>query len=178
MKVRVLYSDGRYDFVCESDLPGEPSVDLPDDVWQQYLDHCSRDQWWQSCILALDNDAADRAEAAIQRDINIERAERSAREGDRVLTVERVLAEESRLALDTFVAANPRYRGAHWADCLSDLHDADAYCGECEATYGALQDNVPSELRPYIVLVALTLNYAHKTWPSDAQVHSALLRIP
>jgi len=178
MKVRLLYSDGRYDFVCESDLPGEPSIEVPDDVWQQYLDHCSRDQWWQSCILALDNQAADDAELAIQREINTERAERSAREADRVLTVQRVLARESDLALTNFVAAHPNYRGAHWADVLDDLHNADAYCGDSEGTYDALKDNVPSELRPYIVLVALTLNFAHKTWPSDAQVHSALLRIP
>ena len=95
------------------------------------------------------------------------------------LDVQSALPVESDLALANFVAINPHYNGAQWADVLDILGDADANLEVTEPVWEALEavsthgmpvvrgQAVPTHLITY---VTLTLFYAYKTPPSPFDV--------
>jgi len=51
---------------------------------------------------------------------------------DPLLLIERIMPHEADQALHTFTTANPRWRGAHWADVLEAMADRDAYLDKTE----------------------------------------------
>jgi len=99
------------------------------------------------------------------------------REQNNVLRVERALPRESAQALVEFVKLNPRWQGAHWADCLDELDNTDAHCGDVDDTWERLHVRVPAEGSRLIRLVALTLCYAHGGWPPDDVVEAGVLTV-
>jgi len=79
-----------------------------------------------------------------------------------LLDIEELLSDHSKKALEHFVETNPHYRGAHWADALDIMLEADAHVGLTEAIYEDLKPIVPLGKEPWIVPVFLTLMYARK----------------
>jgi hypothetical protein len=62
------------------------------------------------------------------------------------LAVDRALTSDERdLFLGMFCALNPHWRGAHVADALEALNNADAHCSIVEPMYEAHGEEVPEE---------------------------------
>ena len=78
------------------------------------------------------------------------------------LDVERALPAQSAAALATFVGANPHWRGAEWADCLSALYDCDANLEVTEPIYEQLTKTgfVTEDTGRYVTRCTLTLWWA------------------
>lgn len=57
MKIRLLYSDGRYWAAEYSEPPNSqrPFVEMSEEDWREYRDHLETDQRWQDFLLDLDN---------------------------------------------------------------------------------------------------------------------------
>lgn len=80
--VYVHYTDGNY-FLREEGW-GEDAIQIPDEVWEQYLAHCEVERWWQSALGALDNVIFDRREALdreIERGLQDRYGERELKRG-------------------------------------------------------------------------------------------------
>src|SRR5688500_2089676 len=74
-------------------------------------------------------------------------------ETQRLLRTQRVMAIHANTAYTRFVARNPQFQGADWADCLDRLLDSDAHLELTEPLYDQLQD-VTDEQRAFIAPVA------------------------
>jgi hypothetical protein len=95
------------------------------------------------------------------------------------LDVQVALPVESDLALANFVAINPHYNGAQWADVLDILGDSDSHLEVTEPIYERLvaarkAGRCPAHPPHLIVYVTLTLLYAHKRPPSPFDVEGKI----
>jgi len=116
-------------------------------------------------------------ELAAQREEN----ERSRVRTRQLCQVMYALKEDAAAALDQFVEANPKWRGAQWADVLDTMLACDAFCDRYE-DYDFT--GLPEAERPYAWMVAMTLYFAsgEKGWPNlerisygaDRALHAAL----
>ena len=98
---------------------------------------------------------------------------------DQLLTVEKMMPEQSAQALDTFTTINPSYEGAGWADCLDVLADTDARLDITEPIYEALEGRATEAQRPYIGLIALTLLFtADERPPTPDEVWEWVEKVP
>ena len=79
-----------------------------------------------------------------------------------LLTTEEHMPAQSRDALEHFLVDNPRMQGAHWADVLDMLLDADAHVNLTDTVYDELRTIVPLGTEGWILPVFLTLLYANK----------------
>lgn len=74
-----------------------------------------------------------------------------------ILAMERAAGEVGKTALANFVSMNPGWRGAHLADVLDEVHNADSYCAQIEDFYDLPDRPIAGYDDTLVVLALITL---------------------
>jgi hypothetical protein len=75
-----------------------------------------------------------------------------------VVAVEKALPEESAQALANFLEVNPRWDGAHWADVLEVMMDADAHLSLVEKVIDTYPEHDPEKVAAVTITMVAAAN--------------------
>lgn len=78
-----------------------------------------------------------------------------------VLAMERAAGPLAATALENFVSLNPHWRGAKFADVLSEMHNGDAFCDEVDSFFD--EPDRPTRDPEVVALAVITLAAAKMT---------------
>lgn len=94
------------------------------------------------------------------------------------VAIENALTDEQRSTLlATFVAMNPHYDGAHVADIIDHVHDADALLEYTEPFWDDHGGRLTEADQSYIVPAVIALVLAHPGWPTSRDVDLSFERV-